>query len=383
MEAFKRKEYISFLKENAEKFNQKSRLTKSDLEFLFHHLIKLHSLPNPSLELRPYFLHPNIISDLFIKVFNSKYLTGDDRFELQDSFGAILNSIEKKQSDYSIDFRILAPGGRYPSIQLERNNCKYTINNQFPILVTKNENKKDLFADNSLVNWLTRNELRFATSVICAPELGIFHFDFTGNNSLKIDNDCVCQVPEELRVVFLRELLDIQRRFTPIGVKPWHRKPLADVNEYDFSDYHESVEIFLKLFDSFDIKDDLLLRTCNYFVKAIMHWDNPINAEEAVTNNLFCLEGCLHLIQKKYEDFKPKLNLKLLEEVFKNEFKYGGNLFEFIREGYGTRITLVHAEPEWGAEWNPFVTSEDFYDYFKICRMLLNFILIDRHIEDF
>jgi hypothetical protein len=382
MSEFRRSEYKKFLDNTSKKLEHKSNLTDSDLEFLFYSLIELHGIPLPPTELEPYFIHPNIISDLFIEVINSSSLTSKDRKESRKSFESVHNSLEIEKTNYSITFRILAPGGRYPNVTLQGSSCKYKVNNQFPVLVTKNKNKKDLFADRSLVNWLTRNELKFATSVICAPESGLYHFHFTGHNKLEVDNHCLKNVPETLRIYFLRELLDIQRRFTPIGVRPWHRKPLPDVNEYEFDDYNDSIQTFQKIFNSFDIQDDLLLRTSNYFVKAIMHWDNPINAEEAITNTFFCLEGCLHLIQKKYEYFSPKLNLELIKKVFKNEIPYGENLFEFIREGYDTRITLVHAEPEWGSEWDPFVTSEDFYEYFKLCRILLNFVLIDRITKD-
>jgi hypothetical protein len=59
----------------------------------------------------------------------------------------------------------------------------------------------------------------------------------------------------------------------------------------------------------------------------------------------------------------------------------GENLFEFIEEAYEKRIAIVHPEPVWGSEWNPSLMAEDLYDYFKISRELLNYILIDRILE--
>ena len=383
MDDYQRKKHLEFLKENSKKFKNKSELSSADLEYLFHSLIDLLGLPYPPSELQKYFLHPNVISDMFIEVLNSDYLSPDDRFKSHESFNKIFKAIKKARSNYNIDFRILASGGNYPNIELSRGGCKYTINNQIPVLQTKSWNKKDIMADSSIINWLSRIELKFATSVMCAPEYGSFSFYFTSHNTIKVDESCYKKVPNELKIYFLRELLDIKRRYIKVGVKPWNRKPLPDVNEYEFSDYQESVSTFHKIFDNFSIQDDLLLRTCNYFVKARMHWDNLIYAEEAITNNFFCLEGCLHLIQKKYGDFNPKLNRKLLSKVFKEEIPNGENLFDFIQEGYSTRISLVHPEPEWGAEWDPFIMADDFYEYYKICRILLNFILIDRVIDDY
>lgn len=383
MREYTRNKHLEFLRTNAEKFKNKSSLSKLDLEYLFYAIIDLLRLPHPPSELIKYFLHPNIISGLFIEVINSENLTPDDKFNSRESFDAIYKSIRRENSGYNIDFRILAPGGNYPNTELNRAGCKYTINNQIPILKTKNRKKKDMFADNSLINWLTKNELRFATSITCAPDFGIFHLNFTGHNRLTLDYNCIKSIPKELEVYFLRELLDIRRRYVPIGVKAWDRKPLADINEYEFSDFKKYTSTFNQIFDSFSIQNDLLLRTCNYFIKARIHWDNEINAEEAVNSNFFCIEGCLHLIQKKLGDLKPKLNRTLLQDFFKNDFPNGENLFDFIQEGYEKRISLVHAEPEWGAEWDPFIISEDYYEYFKICRILLNYIIINRFIDDY
>jgi len=376
-----RNKHKQFLNLNASKYRGKTRLSKSDLKTVFHGLINLLELPYPPSELIQYFLHPNVVSYLLIQVLNSDNLTADDRFALHDSFDLIHKAIKEERSNYSINFRILAPGGLYPNIELDRGGCKYSFINQLPVLITKNRIKKDIFSDSSIINWLTRNELRFATSVMCAPEIGFYHFHFTGYNSLYIDFNCTKLIPKELIIYFLRELLDIHRRFTPIGVRFWHRKPLQDVNEYEFSDYLDSIQYFNLLFDNFSIRDDLLLRTCNYFVKAIMHWDNQINIEEAITNTFFCLEGCLHLIQKKHGEYAPNLNIKLLKKIFKENIPFGENVFDYIQEGYEKRISLIHAEPQWGADWDPFITSEDYYDYFKICKSLINYILIDRHLD--
>lgn len=381
MNHFKNKKHKDYLAGIAAKFKDKVALNKADLEFLFKGLIELHEIPFPPSELRKYFLHPNIIETLFIEVLNSKDLTPDDRRAMHKSFEQIHSLIKIVKSPYAINFRILAPGGNYPNVELERQSSKYTFTNQFPLLITKNRKKKDVWADTSLINWLTRTELRFATSMMCAANHILFHFHFTSHNSIEIDNNCFEKIPNELRVYFLRELLDIKLRFTPIGNNFWQRKPLPDINEYQFSDYERATNTFKELYDQFSIQNDLLLRTCNYLVKARMHWDNQINAEEAITNTFMCLEGCLHLMQKKFGDYKPQLNRVLLEKVFKEHIPVGENIWNFISEGYRTRITLLHAEPNWGAKWDPFIVPDDFYDYYKICLELLNFILLDRNVE--
>jgi hypothetical protein len=251
-----------------------------------------------------------------------------------------------------------------------------------PVIWTRNQVSTDRnILDSSVINWLTRNELKLATSIMSAYEDYAFNLIFTGYNTVEVDWSCMAKVPDELKLYFLREYFELKIRSTPIGVKAWHRQPVPDSAYYEFQNFEKSFSHFKKVFDKFSIQDDLLLRTCNYFVKAKMHWENTINAEEAIANNFFCIEGCLHLLQKKYGDNKPKLNFKLLKEVFKRDIPQGESLFDFIQEGYRTRIMLVHPEPEWGAEWKPFITSEDFYDYFKISRSLINFILTDKYTD--
>jgi len=59
----------------------------------------------------------------------------------------------------------------------------------------------------------------------------------------------------------------------------------------------------------------------------------------------------------------------------------GEGTFEFIEEGYFTRISLVHPEPKWGAEWNPYVHTSDFREYFQLTKIILNWALAEREIE--
>jgi hypothetical protein len=60
----------------------------------------------------------------------------------------------------------------------------------------------------------------------------------------------------------------------------------------------------------------------------------------------------------------------------------GEELFEYMREFYDKRNELVHAETDWGAEWPIPLNGEDLTESIELCRKLLNFILIDRWIED-
>ena len=141
--------HIDFLTKNVEMYKNKSSLNKRNYKDLFGKLVELHQLPYPPAELQPFFLHPNIIADLLIEVNNSNHLTPDDRFGMRDEIDTLLKLIKRNESRYSIGFRILAPGGNYPNVELERGSCKYSIHNQLPILLPKNRIRKDFWIGSS------------------------------------------------------------------------------------------------------------------------------------------------------------------------------------------------------------------------------------------
>ena len=172
--------------------------------------------------------------------------------------------------------------------------------------------------------------------------------------------------------------MNINLRFTPIFERYGGRGLSPDISLYEFRDFKNFINDFNNLYDAFSIRDHLLLRTSNYLVKSIMLWKNRMYGEEALANVLFSIEGGLHLMRRKYGDHSKKLNLKLLERVFIDKFPDGSNLFEFIQEGYHKRISIVHPEPNWGAKWMPFLMAEDFYEYYRISKRLMNFVLANR-----
>lgn len=374
---YRRSAYRTFFESSLTKIN------RENLKEVFYDTINFLNIPHPDTELTKYFIHPNIIELLLSGVLNQEYVSVEDRKEFFAYLGKAIKKLKTTKSPYFVSFRILHPSGYYPNIPVSRGNCHYTIQNQLPIIWTKNTRSYDEnIVDLSITNWLTRNELKLATAIMCAPGGGtVFHLTFTRYNSINLSWDCLSNVPNELKPYFLREYFDLNSRFQPLGINQWNRRPLHDVSLYRFSTFEEYSTWFNKIFDKFSIQNDLLLRTCNYFVKSQMHWDNGINEEEAILNLLFCYEGCLHLIQQKYGEYGPKLNFKLLERVFEENIEKGGDILNWVRGTNELRIILVHPESRWGAEWKPFVTSEDFYENFKIARSLLNFILIDKYRE--
>ena len=372
------KPYYLFIKELSWIYSKRGILRKSDYSFILNRMSEYAIIPAIRPEIQKYFLHPNVLSDLLNRVFWAEILDRNDRISLRDEYSSLSSLIKEINSWFIIDFRILMPGSDYPNIDLQRRWTRYTIYNQIPVLQTKKARIKWFLSETSVIHWLSREELKFLSCLMCAPEIWPIPFlNFSYHDFIRIDECVLASVPDNLKISFLKEYLDIKNRFTPIGSGGYNRKRYPDISDYEFINFEISLKAFNKLFDSFSIRNDLLLRTCNHFVKWRLHWNNPLHYEEAIVNNFICLEGCLHLIQKKFGDYTPKINMKLLSEIFKKEFHNWENLFEFIKEAYEKRISLVHPEPEWWAEWNPWIMSDDYYEYFSINRMLLRYILID------
>lgn len=68
------------------------------------------------------------------------------------------------------------------------------------------------------------------------------------------------------------------------------RRKNYDISDYKFIDFTDSIDDFKKIYDSFSITNELLLRTSNNFIKGRIHSNNYLTFEEAITNNFICLE---------------------------------------------------------------------------------------------
>lgn len=105
-----------------------------------------------------------------------------------------------------------------------------------------------------------------------------------------------------------------------------------------------------------------------------MLWGNPCFGEDAIANVMFCLEGTLLLVQRRQGLSDEKIDIKALDGIFKAAFDRGEELFDFIKEGYDKRISIVHPSPTEGPKWIPQLLADDFYEYYDVARMLLIYL---------
>jgi hypothetical protein len=370
--------------ENNKKFSEIERCSKKDLEYLLNYTIDLLSVPHPCEDLRRYFYEPEIVSLFLIELFNNGLRTSEERHSLSSEFQELYRKIKPPKRNYQIRLRILDKEGSYPNLDLKRGDTEYTTINFLPILITTSKvGSEEKFSNSSEVKWINRKELKVATCCMLAPLSGICGFYFPDYNQVELNIETIKNVPENLRKHFLLEILNYQNRFKPLIQNYRERESTPDVSTFNFFSFEDSVDAYNKIFDSYSIRDHLLMRTSNYLLKSYMLWKNRNFGEDSIANVMFCLEGCLHLLFRKYSKTNNKFNLKELEDIFIDLYTKGRGeeLFSFIQEGYYKRISIVHAQPNWGAEWTPLLFADDYFDYFNICRELLNIVLIDRKID--
>lgn len=378
------REYVDkFFKSITKYVDNKKFLTQQNLEYIFEACLDFLEMPIPPNNLRPHFINSKVISLIYLGIFNDDRLSRTDRLRLEKYLNKVLPLLKYKASKNVVQYRILGREGYYPNMEIKRGNCHYLIQNSIPILVTiSNDSSEYKYQNSSEITWINRNELKISTAVLLAYDGRTVNFYFNDYNTFSINFSILTSVPQKDRVYFLTELMHIHNRFEPLNKQFFRREPIADVTNYFYTEFKSFENVLNQLFDSFSIRNELLLRTSMHLIKAIMLWNNRNFGEEAVANVFFSLEGCLHLLQKKFGNNSRKLDLKFLKNIFTKTFDRGEYIFDFIREGYEKRIELVHPEPEWGTKLNPFIMADDFYEYFNLSRFLLNYILIERIIEE-
>lgn len=356
------------------KFKDRVSISKNDLEYIFDNVSEKLGIASPPREIKTNLLHKQIVYELLIYLQISPFLLREDRVKLNDGLKNLYQLLKSEKGKYYWKFRILGSRGFYPRPTIKRGDIYYTHFHLKPILLTKNRyESEEQFNNSSEITIVTRNELKFATAVFCSS-IGLDHVHFNSFESLELDGKIMSTIPEELQLVIFMELMEYKRKCYPVthyGGEFADESPVG----YLYGTYNK-INDFNLAFDAFSIRDHLLMRTSNHLMKSVMLWMNRTFAEDAIMHTFIGLEGCLHLLQKKWGDSKPQLNLKLLQEKFANTLE-SEQVFDFIQEAYHKRIKLVHPEPKWGAEWNPFLMAEDFYEYFKISRWLLFYYLTD------
>jgi hypothetical protein len=367
------------------KLKSKNKLTQRDLDYALSFIFETIAIPYPNADIIEYFSQQGILGELILDIHNSHWLDRDDREEISKEFKLLYKLFPIHRKGEELRFRILGNSGTYPINEIKCDRTWYSNFGHRPNIITINKiESEDQYKNDSWLYWISRRELKFATSVVLASDYNNFFPYFNPYDTISINTLYTKKIPDQKLFEFLNQWLDIKNSFVKPDSGMFNRQARPDISTYRFDKFDFGKNGFEKLFNAYSIRNHLLMRTSNYLIKALMNRSNLLFQEEALLNAFLALEGSLHLLQKKYGDNSPKLNRDLLRSVFKNEIKYlpdGEGTFEFIEEGYATRISLVHPEPKWGAQWHPYVHIGDFREYFGLTKTILNWVLAEREID--
>jgi hypothetical protein len=382
---YKRKTLLDLIVELDKKLKVKTSLNKKDLKDIIRLIFGELGLPLPSSDIIEYFAKSGLVGELILDAHNSDYLEIDDRIKIKEEFLNLYNHFKIKRTGEELRYRILGNQGTYPISEIKRDKTWYSNYGSRPSLITVNRiESEDQFKNGSWLYWVSRRELKFATSMILTSKYNNIFPYFNPFDTISLNYSDIKDVPELKLFEFLNHWMDIKNFFIKPDSQIFNREPRPDLSTYQYDKFNAEEQGFNTIFDSFSIRNHLLMRTSNYLLKGLMNHVNQLFQEEALLNVFLALEGSLHLLQKKYGDNSPRLNRDLLRSVFKNEISYlpsGEGTFDFIEEGYSTRISLVHPEPKWGTEWNPYVHPSDFREYFGLAKLILNWTLAEREID--
>jgi hypothetical protein len=134
------------------------------------------------------------------------------------------------------------------------------------------------------------------------------------------------------------------------------------------------------------VSNPLLLRSSKHFLKASMLWHADGFEEDAFASLLFALEGCLLLFQDAAQMPTDRLNRKFIRAAFQETFVYGETMFYFVEEALGwggTRAQLVHPHLAFEGGWIPFMMADDYYEFHKMVRALLMFLVTGDSFTDY
>lgn len=263
--------------------------------------------------------------------------------------------------------------GDYPNIGIKNGEIQYVHKNGIPILIS------DTTEYNTEISFINGAELKFASSLLIAPGFPRCNFYFDEYNSIKINKLGLKGLPSNEIVNFLFDLIFIQS--TRMSTSGYFAKRGISTEPYRFHPFENKLNLHSDIYYRINTEDHLLMRTLFYLVKSRMLWANKCFGEDAISNVLFSIEGALLLLQRKNRINEKQINLVFLSEFFKTNFPHGEELFEFIREGYDKRVAIVHPNPRSGVEWSPYLTADDFYEYFDVSRMILHYVITDKLIE--
>ncbi|MEI7792869.1 MAG: hypothetical protein WCI57_05295 [Candidatus Berkelbacteria bacterium] len=272
--------------------------TSLDTEALLQLVMLQLELPTPPKVVYPYFLNHEVIFKLLMHYHNSKLCHSNSSEEeclaREDSrkifselnLNATDSEAEQKDDHYYYSTRFLGSSGHYPDKEIISDNAIYCIYSGIPTLITKEDKdsaEKDLSGEAS---FLTRQEIRIASAMICSRNPHSASIDFSSIGNTEVSARLVESIPENLRELFLIELAGIFSRDNKLHHNVYYNARREDPSLFSFFNYFDDMRGLKVFIDNFDTEDNLTLRIATHIAKAALLSGNPLLFEEYLTKIL-------------------------------------------------------------------------------------------------
>lgn len=272
-------------------------------------------------------------------------------------------------------------GGVYYGMPLHTGAGAYAIINDEPVLLTilPREWRDELFIKTEL-GWLSRPEVRMlaALSFSTPSDHGpVFYFQMS-EQFYDLPPDLVLEHRNELDIKALNRFQIVDRILTRIHMLDlWGFESVSQV----FSPYRFRTKEIMpgrteKLYRSFDIEDQLALRTAFLLIKAATLWGHGERTfgEDASANLFFGLEGCLRLVYRRMsqgDSFELKPTIAHIAGLFPQRPGYPW----MLEDAYAKRIQIVHPEATGRIGWLPNIYADDFYENYGMAIILFYYAM--------
>jgi len=293
------------------------------------------------------------------------YRLGHNVREERDQRLPDLRSLHESTTVFVRIRRFQAQHGRYFGYPFLADDAYYSFWDDSPVLLTMvpREWIQEQRWENEL-GWIVRPEVKILASLSFSVREGLCLFQLS---------DEVYDVPAELVLgeeagfsePVVRRALAVARILAhPEIARFWgYKRTPIETGFYEFQTAGVAMEKTRMFYDSFNIQDDVMLRTAFCLLKAQMLWTYPgqMFAEDACANLFFGLEGCLVLIHRRVvgsPNFELEPTLRHIERMFTGWPGYVGAL----EDAYEKRVQIVHPEPRMKTPWLRPLRADDFYE---------------------
>jgi len=212
-----------------------------------------------------------------------------------------------------------------------------------------------------------RQEVRMLASLGFSMQFSSFSFNLLYNtydvpSDLVLENEDISNVKAQAVIRILSRIMDnYGDKIEPLGKRVQ--------TKFKFSTNYFSLERARLFYSSFNIEDDLLLRSSFLILKSKMLWEDEgrLYAEDACSNLFIAIEGILRLIHCRISNGR-KFEIKPTLEHISQKFPGGEYWIDILQDIYDKRIQIVHPAESFCM---PELEEDDYYDNYGLALDLI------------